>query len=63
MEALYTKGIVHRDIKPHNLLLAYPSAYNRKPSEIKIKIGETSYIYCYCLSFCAVKFNIEMIFC
>ena len=39
MEALNAKGVVHRDIKPHNLLLTYPPG-DTKPTDIKIKIGK-----------------------
>ena len=46
MEALNAKGVVHRDIKPHNLLLTYPPG-DTKPTDIKIKIGKLMLLVIY----------------
>ena len=45
MKALVAKGIVHRDIKPQNILLCHPSnKQHSKPAEMKLKIGESKQI-------------------
>lgn len=41
MKALVAKGIVHRDIKPQNILLCHPSnKQHSKPAEMKLKIAD-----------------------
>ena len=39
MCTLQSKGVVHRDLKPQNLLLHHTGVTKPSPSEIKIKIG------------------------
>ncbi|XP_031569627.1 serine/threonine-protein kinase ULK2-like [Actinia tenebrosa] len=40
MGTLQSKGIMHRDLKPQNLLLSYTGTSNPSPSDIKIKIAD-----------------------
>ncbi|XP_041349948.1 serine/threonine-protein kinase unc-51-like [Gigantopelta aegis] len=40
MKALNGKGIVHRDIKPQNILLCHPGKPNASAKEIKLKIAD-----------------------
>lgn len=41
MKALYAMGVVHRDLKPQNILLSHSGAkLYPQPSEIKLKIGK-----------------------
>jgi len=41
MRALNAKGIVHRDMKPQNILLCFPpGAKNPPASQINLKIGK-----------------------
>ena len=39
MYTLKSKGVVHRDLKPQNLLLHHTGVAKPSPSDIKIKIG------------------------
>ena len=41
MKALNGKGIVHRDIKPQNILLCHSGKPNASAKEITLKIGRT----------------------
>ena len=40
MFTLESKGVVHRDLKPQNLLLHHSGNVFPSPSEIQVKIGE-----------------------
>lgn len=40
MCTLQSKGVVHRDLKPQNLLLHHSGTTTPSPSQIKIKIGK-----------------------
>lgn len=40
MCTLQSKGVVHRDLKPQNLLLHYAGTTTPSPSQIKIKIAD-----------------------
>ena len=40
MCTLKSKGVVHRDLKPQNLLLHHSGTTTPSPSQIKIKIGK-----------------------
>ena len=40
MLTLQSKGVVHRDLKPQNLLLHHSGNVFPSPSEIQVKIGE-----------------------
>lgn len=43
MKALNDKGIVHRDMKPQNILLCHPEGKpSSPPNEMKLKIGKHS---------------------
>lgn len=41
MEALRTKGILHRDLKPQNILLCHPEGCRSSPINTCIKIGNS----------------------
>lgn len=57
MRALNAKGILHRDLKPQNILLKFDSKYPVKdkkgirtyppPEEIMLKIGESYFAFNY----------------
>ena len=40
MCALQSKGVVHRDLKPQNLLLSHSGHGSPMPANIKLKIGK-----------------------
>ena len=43
LNALNDKGIVHRDMKPQNILICYPkggSKLSTPPTELQLKIGQ-----------------------
>lgn len=47
MKALYGKGVVHRDLKPQNILLSHSGVKPYpQPSEIKLKIGRNALFLC-----------------
>lgn len=41
MKALNAKGVVHRDLKPQNILLCHSGKANAPPQEIQLKIGQS----------------------
>ena len=45
MCTLQSKGVVHRDLKPQNLLLHHSGMTTPSPSQIKVKIGKLCSVF------------------
>ena len=45
MRAMCSKGVVHRDLKPQNILLTHNTGKtNPPPHEIQLKLGKENYL-------------------